>query len=201
MLKMNPDLQPKTLLIYLQRTYLNHQGDPIYPDSVERTLQRKVAKWLALNGKPKEIMFPQEHIPGVQALSDFTHFKKVRITISGEPFEHMFYQFRLVYSKWSYLKVIRSGETMQALSEGLQEALYTLGGAPREHRTDSLSAAFKNISIEVKKDLTKKYEDLCAYYNMIPTRNNKGKKHENASVESSHGHIKNGSVENNFSSR
>jgi len=191
MLKDNPDLQPKTLLIYLQRTYLDVHGEPIYTNAIERTLQRKVAKWLALNGKPKEIMFPQEHIPGEQGLSDFTHFVKANITICGEPFKHMFYHFRLVYSKWSYLKVIQSGESMQALSEGLQEALFALGGAPKEHRTDSLSAAFKNISIEAQKDLTAKYEELCSYYNMIPTRNNKGQKHENGSVESSHGHIKN----------
>lgn len=191
MLKDNPNLQPKTLLIYLQRTHFNNHGDPIYSNSIERTLQRKVAKWLALNGKPKELMFPQEHIPGEQALSDFTHFVKGNITICGNQFKHMFYHFRLVYSKWSYLKVIQSGESMQALSEGVQEALFALGGSPKEHRTDSLSAAFKNISVEVQKDLTTKYEDLCAYYNMVPTRNNKGQKHENGSVESSHGHIKN----------
>jgi len=191
MLFKNPSLQPKTLLIYLQRVHLDKEGNPIYNNSIERTLQRKVAKWLALNGRSKEIMFPQEHIPGEQALSDFTNFDGVKITIQGWPFKHMFYHFRLVYSKWSYLKVIRSGESMQALSEGLQEALFALGGVPKEHRTDSLSAAFKNISAETRKDLTVKYEELCSYYGMIPTRNNKGKKHENGSVESSHGHIKN----------
>lgn len=191
LLKDNPALQAKTLFLYLQRTYLNAQGEPLYISSIERTLQRKVAKWLALNGNAKEIIFPQEHIPGEQALSDFSHFDKADITIKGKVFKHMFYHFRLVYSKWSYLKVIQSGESMQALSEGMQEALFSLGGAPKEHRTDSLSAAFKNISAETKKDLTNRYEELCAYYNMIPSRNNKGRKHENGSVESSHGHIKN----------
>jgi len=190
MLRENANLQAKTLFIYLQRKYLDAEGEPIYTKSIERTLQRKVAKWLAINGKPKTVMFPQEHIPGQQSLSDFTHFDKV-ITIRGKLFKHMFYHFRLVYSKWSYLKVIQSGESMQALSEGLQEALFALGGAPNEHRTDSLSAAFKNLSIETKEDLTDKYEKLCAYYNMEPTRSNKGQKHENGSVESSHGHIKN----------
>jgi sugar-specific transcriptional regulator TrmB len=175
----------------LQRKYLSTEGKPIYRDSIERTLQRRVAKWKAINGKPKTVMFPQEHIPGQQGLSDFTRFDEVNITIQGELFKHMFYHFRLVYSKWSYLKVIQSGETMQALSEGLQEALFALGGVPQEHRTDSLSAAFKNLSIKTKKDLTNKYEELCCYYNMVPTRNNKGQKHENGSVESSHRHIKN----------
>jgi hypothetical protein len=191
MLKANPDLQPKSLFLYLQRTYTDSSGYPIYTSSVERSVQRKVAKWLALNGKSKEVMFPQEHIPGEQGLSDFTHFKNTSITIKGSPFKHMFYHFRLVYSKWSYLKVIRSGESMQALSEGLQEALFTLGGVPKEHRTDSLSAAFKNLSKEALDDQTTRYKELCEYYNMLPTRNNKGKGHENGSVESSHGHLKN----------
>lgn len=191
MLRNNPDLQPRTLLIYLQRTYLDDQGKPVYTHSVERTLQRKVARWLALNGKPKEIMFPQEHIPGQQALSDFSHLNDIDIVINGEKLKHMLYHFRLVYSKWSYIKIVQTGESMQALSEGLQEALFSLGGAPKEHRTDSLSAAFKNLSQDAKQDLTDKYEELCAYFNMTPTRNNKGVSHENGSVESSHGHIKN----------
>jgi hypothetical protein len=191
MLEKDPTLQSKTLLIYLQRKYLNDDKEPIYTNSVERSLQRKVARWLALNGAPKDVIFPQVHVPGVQALSDFTHFKNVNITINSEPFKHMFYHFRLVYSKWSYLKVIQSGESMQALSEGMQEALFSLGGSPQEHRTDSLSAAFKNISTIAQKDLTDNYERLCAYFNMKPTRNNKGVKHENGSVESAHGHLKN----------
>jgi hypothetical protein len=191
MLRANPNLQPKTLLIYLERTHRNAQGDPVYKRSIERTLQRHVAKWLALHGQPKEVMFPQTHMPGEQGLSDFTHFHQAQITIQGDPFKHMFYHFRLVYSKWDYLKVIQGGESMQALSEGLQEALFVLGGTPKEHRTDSLSAAFKNLSRHAKKDLTSRYEALCKYYNMIPTRNNKGRKHENGSVESAHGHLKN----------
>jgi hypothetical protein len=191
MLRAAPHLQAKTLFIHLQRTKVDEEGHPIYPGSVLRTVQRYVAKWQAINGKEKALMFPQEHIPGEQGLSDFTEFKGVTITLNGVPFPHRFYHFRLVYSKWSYLKVIQSGESMQALSEGLQEALQVLGGAPREHRTDSLSAAFKNLSKETISDLTLDYEDLCAHYGMTPSRNNKGEKHENGSVESSHGHVKN----------
>lgn len=191
MLQQSPDLQAKTLFIHLQRTHLDDNGFPIYSNSILRTLQRYVAKWQALNGKAKSIMFPQNHIPGEQGLSDFTEFSESVVSINGKPFKHKLYHFRLVYSKWSYLKVIQSGESMQALSEGLQEALYALGGAPREHRTDSLSAAFKNLSADAKEDLTEQYKALCAYYNMEPSRNNKGEKHENGSVESSHGHIKN----------
>ena len=191
MLEANPELQPKTLLIYLQRTYMNESGIPLYDDSILRTLQRRVAHWLAQNGKPKDVIFPQVHVPGQQSLSDFTHMDRSEILIRGISFKHMLYHFRLVYSKWSYAKVIQSGESFQALSEGLQEALFLLGGAPKEHRTDSLSAAFKNLTRAAKDDLTAQYHELCAYYGMEPTRNNKGVSHENGSVESSHGHLKN----------
>lgn len=191
LLEKNPALQPKTLFLYLERTHQDPTGNPIYKEGILRTLQRRVALWKALYGKEKEIMFPQEHLPGQQALSDFTHFDCRMITIQGMPFKHMFYHFRLVYSKWSYLKVIQTGESFQALSEGLQEALFHLGGSPQEHRTDSLSAAFKNLNQEAISDLTQQYEALCAYYQMQPSRNNKGKKHENGSVESTHGHLKN----------
>ena len=59
-----------------------------------------------------------------------------------------------------------------------------LGGCPSEHRTDSLSAAFKNTSKEAIDDITKKYHDFCEHYSMKPTRNNLGCKHENGSIES-----------------
>ena len=31
---------------------------------------------------------------------------------------------------------------------------------------------------------------LCAHYGMEPTRNNRGRAHENGSIESPHGHLK-----------
>lgn len=191
MLESNPDLQPKTMLIYLQRTYKDDQNNPLYDESILRTLQRRVAIWQARNGKERDVFFPQVHVPGIQSLSDFTHMDRSEIFINGVLLKHMLYHFRLVYSKWSYVKVIQTGESFQALSEGLQEALLTLGGCPQEHRTDSLSAAFKNLTDDEKQDMTKRYEELCAHYTMVPTRNNKGESHENGSVESSHGHLKN----------
>jgi hypothetical protein len=85
---------------------------------------------------------------------------------------------------------VLGGESFSALAEGLQAALWRLGGAPLEHRTDSLSAAFKNLSLEAQEDLTERYEALCRHYAMVATRNNRGRSHENGAVESPHGHIK-----------
>jgi len=88
------------------------------------------------------------------------------------------------------MRVILGGESFSALSEGLQEALWRLNGAPLEHRTDSLSAAYKNLSKEAQEDITKRYESMCVHYSMKPTRNNPGASHENGSIESPHGHLK-----------
>ena len=76
-----------------------------------------------------------------------------------------------------------------ALAEGLQTAL-GFGGAPEQHRSDSLSAAFCNLDRDAEADLTRRYEALCAHYGMTPTRNNAGLAHENGAIESAHGHLK-----------
>ena len=185
LLQKTPTLSAAILLEYLQDKYPNQ-----YPDKLMRTLQRKLKKWKAIHGPDKEIMFAQEHLPGILGLSDFTELKGIKITINGECLRHILYHFRLSYSGWSYVRVIQGGESFTALAESLQNALWRLGGSPKEHRTDSLSAAFKNLSQDAKEDLTKRYSALCSHYGITPTRNNHGCKHENGSIESSHRHMK-----------
>ena len=77
-----------------------------------------------------------------------------------------------------------------ALAGGLQDALWALGGVPKEHRTDSLSAAFRNLKREAGEDLTARYEALLDDYDMKGSRNNRGRAHENGSVDGPHGHLK-----------
>jgi hypothetical protein len=185
MLAESPELQAITLLEYLQSKYSNEYGD-----NVLRTIQRRVKEWRIHKGPAQEVMFLQTHQPGMLGLSDFTQLKQTTITIAGVKFEHLLYHFRLQYSKWSNIKVVIGGESFTALAEGLQNALQQLGGAPTEHRTDSLSAAFKNLSADEANDVTERYNALCQHYQMKPSRNNRGKGHENGSVESAHGHIK-----------
>ncbi|MEE8289669.1 MAG: IS21 family transposase [Nitrosomonadaceae bacterium] len=185
MLTVSPGLSGITLLEYLQDKY---PGE--HPDQLLRTLQRRVKQWRALAGPKKEVMFRQSRQPGQQGLSDFTQLKDIRITIQGIEYKHLLYHFRLAYSGWSYVKAIQGGESFTALAEGLQEALWRLGGAPLEHRTDSLSAAFCNCREDQREDLSQRYESLCQHYNLLPTRNNRGKGHENGAIESPHGHIK-----------
>jgi transposase InsO family protein len=89
------------------------------------------------------------------------------------------------------LSEVLGGESFVALAEGLQNALWALGGVPEQHRSDSLSAAFRNLDREAQEDLTRRYEELCAHYGMTPSRNNRGVAHENGSIESAHGQLKN----------
>ena len=42
-----------------------------------------------------------------------------------------------------------------------------LGGAPEEHRTDSLSAAFRNLQQDAAEDQTRRYDALMSHYGMI----------------------------------
>ncbi len=185
MLRRDPRLKAMTLFEYLQKHY------PGQYEQVLRTLQRRVRTWKALHGPSPEVMFELRHEPGMQGFSDFTELKGTPITIDGKPFEHLIYHYRLGYSGWQYAQIIQGGESFIALSEGLQNALAACGGVPKQHRTDSLSAAYRNMGGRGSKKLTQLYDELCTHYRMEPTRNNKGIAHENGSIEASHGHLKN----------
>ena len=157
---------------------------------VRRSLERRVARWRALNGPSRDVMFRQEHPPGRMGLSDFTDMGSLGVTIAGAPLLHRLYHFRLAFSGFAYAHVVLGGESFVALAEGLQNALWALGGVPEQHRSDSLSAAFRNLDHDAQDDLTQRYEELCAHYGMTPTRNNPGLAHENGAIESAHGHLK-----------
>jgi transposase InsO family protein len=181
---------PRIMAVTIFETLQEERGVDAVPDSVRRTLERRVADWQALNGSDKEVFFPQRHEPGAQGLSDFTVADSLGVTIAGEPLAHRLYHFRLACSGWEDAKVILRGESFTAISEGLQDALWKLGGVPVEHRTDSLSAAFKNLDRDAQADFTRRYDDLCRHYGMKATRNNPGVAHENGSIEASNGHLK-----------
>ena len=59
-----------------------------------------------------------------------------------------------------------------------------------EHRSDSLSAAFRNLASPDAEDLTRRFTTLVVHFGMVPTRNNPGVAHENGAIESRHGHFK-----------
>ena len=158
--------------------------------NVRRTLERRVNAWRALNGPEQDVIFRQDHEPGRLGLSDFTDASGLGITIAGQPLDHRLYHFRLAFSGFEHVHVVLGGESFVALAEGLQNGLWALGGVPKEHRSDSLSAAFRNLTADAQQDLTQRYQSLMRHYGMEPSRNNAGIAHENGSIESAHGHLK-----------
>src|SRR5215212_6761220 len=196
----NATKDPKFLSVFSQRRAPGLRPIAIFEEivrrhpqlgaGIRRTIERRIRAWRAIHGEEQEVIFRQTHEPGRVGLSDFTDMADLGITIAGVGLDHRLYHFRLAYSGFEHAHVVLGGESFVALAEGLQNALWSLGGAPREHRTDSLSAAFRNLDAPAEADLTRRYEALCAHYGMEPSRNNTGIAHENGFIESVHGHLK-----------
>lgn len=184
LLRSSPGIRPVAVYEELLRRH------PDLGTGIRRTLERRIRAWNAEHGPEQDVIFRQIHTPGKMGLSDFTAMGKLGVTVAGEPLDHRLYHFRLAYSGFQHAHVVLGGESYVALAEGLQNALWTLGGVPHEHRTDSLSAAFKNLDQSAQTDLTDRFDALCRHYGMTPTRNNKGIAHENGSIESPNGHLK-----------
>jgi hypothetical protein len=185
MLEKAPQLEPQTLLLHLEKSFPGREWF-----RRKRTLQRRVEEWRALHGPSREVMFLQEHRAGVLGISDFTLLKGEPITVAGQVLEHRLFHFRLPFSGWCHVEVIHGGESFVALAEALQNALVACGGVPAEHRTDSLSACFRNRDGSYAGDYTSRYRELCAHLGVIATRNNRGVAHENGAIEGPHRHWK-----------
>jgi len=177
-LEINPGLEAKTLFEDLQR---RHPGQ--FADAQLRTLQRRVKIWRALEGPPKEVFFPQQHHPGELCQSDFTYMGSLGVTIQGQPFDHLIYHFVLTYSNWETGTICFS-ESFESLSEGLQNALWELGGVPKTHRTDRLSAAVKKP--DNPEEFTQRYKALLNHYHLQGHKTQPASPHENGDVEQRH---------------
>lgn len=184
MLEAAPGLRPVAIFEELLRRH------PDLGAGVRRTLERRIRAWRALHGPEREVIFRQRHEPGRLGLSDFTDAAGLGVTVAGAPLAHRLYHFRLAFSGFEHVHAVLGGESFVALAAGLQNALWSLGGAPHEHRSDSLSAAFRNLDREAGADWTRRYEVLCGHYGMAATRNNRGLAHENGAIEGPHGHLK-----------
>ena len=184
MLQAAPGIRTIAVLEEIRRRH------PEIAANIRRTLERRIRGWRGLCGPERDVIFRQVHEPGHLGLSDFTDMSELCVMVAGAVLEHRLYHFRLAFSGFEHAHVVLGGESFVALAEGLQNALWGLGGVPREHRSDSLSAAFCNMDRNTQEDLTQRYQELMRHYGMTPTRNNLGVAHENGSIESSHGHLK-----------
>jgi hypothetical protein len=183
-LKAAPGIRAVAVLEEMRRRH------PDLNPNIHRTLERRIRAWRAVAGPERDVIFRQSHEPARLGSSDFTDTGGLGITVAGAALDHRLYHFRLAFSGFEHAEVVLGGESFVALAAGLQNALWALGGTPKEHRSDSLSAAFRNLAADAQEDLTLRYQALMAHYGMTPSRNNAGVAHENGSIESAHGHLK-----------
>ena len=133
--------------------------------------------------------FPQEHPPGREAQIDFTHCEELKVTIVGQPYRHLLFQLILSHSGWRYAEVA-AGETFLALQQGLQNALWTLGGVPQVVRSDNTSAATHEVKRSCGRGINDNYAGLLDHYGLRSTRINRGQSHENGVAEQAHYRLK-----------
>lgn len=177
-LELNAGLEARTLFDDLQFRYPGR-----FQDNQLRTLQRRVKLWRAVEGPAKEVFFSQEHKPGELGQSDFTSMNELGITIAGVSFEHLFYHFVLTYSNWEAITLCFS-ESFESLSFGIQNALWELGGVPRVHQTDRLTAAVNKV--DHPEEFTRDYAALLKHYGLEGRKGQAGKGNENGDVEQRH---------------
>jgi hypothetical protein len=182
MLEINPGLEAKTIFEDLQR-----RNPGRYADGQLRSLQRHIKVWRASEGPAKEVFFTQVHYPGQLGQSDFTNMNKLGITIGGRPFDHLIYHFVLTYSNWETGSICFS-ESFESLSQGLQNALWVLGGVPEMHRTDCLTTAVQKTGHP--DEFTLRYQDLLDHYRLKGCKTNPNSPHENGDVEQRHHRFK-----------
>jgi transposase len=169
-------LEGTTILAELQRRH----GEA-YGAGQLRTLQRRLHHWRALHGPAKEVMFEQVHPAGREGAFDFTDATELRVTIAGQVFAHLLFQFVLSFSKWRWVGLAFS-ETFEAVVRGLQDALWELGGVPSVFRSDNLSAATHHIP-GGGRELNRRFADVLTHYGARSTRIEPGKSNQNGVVE------------------
>ena len=182
LLEVNPGLEAKTLFEDLQRRYPG-----LFSDGQLRTLQRRVKRWRALAGPAKEVFFDQRHRPGELCQSDFTRMNDLAVSIQGRRFPHLLYHFVLPYSNWETGTICFS-ESFESLSEGLQNALWELGGVPGAHQTDRMSTAVHKTDHPEK--FTVRYQGLLNHYALQGRRIQAERPNENGDVEQRHYRLK-----------
>ena len=195
-LKDAPELEAKTLFEHLVEL---HPGR--YEEGQLRTLQRRLKRWRAQEGPPKEVFFSQQHRPGEAAQTDFTTGNKLEVTIRGEPFEHLLCNVVLPYSNWQWVTVCRS-ESLMSIRRGLQSALFRLGHVPEFHQTDNSTAATHGARAEdgsfvgwdegsrAGRRFNEHYLAVMRHFGLKPRTTGVGKKEQNGDVESLNGVLK-----------
>lgn len=169
--------------------YLQEERPGVFSDSMLRTFQRRVTDYRALQGPPKEVFFPQVHVPGEKAQLDFTRIASLGVTLQGQPLNRMLFECILCYSGRRHVAIVPS-ESYEALSLGVQGAFLSWGGVPAQLWHDHLSAAIHNLKGEDHYEISQRYKDLLGQYGTVPRFIEVAKPNQNGCVERGHGVLK-----------
>jgi hypothetical protein len=150
-----------------------------------RTFQRRVRDWRAQHGPDLEAYFEQTAVPGREGALDFTDAGDLGVTIQGDAFSHLLFEWVLSFSGWTYVALAAS-ETFEALVAGLQGAVWTLGAVPAVVRHDNLSAATHELKRSGGRQLTERFRGVLDHYGLRSSRIQPGEAHENGRVEQAH---------------
>jgi len=172
-------LEATTVLDELRRRH----GE-VYGPRQLRTMQRRMQQWRAEQGPGKEVMFEQVHPPGREGAFDFTDATELGVTIAGQVFAHLLFEFVLSFSKWRWVGLALS-ETFEALVRGLQDAFWELGGVPAVWRSDNLSAATHQIP-GGGRELNRRFAAVLEHYGASSTRIEPRQSHQNGVAEKAH---------------
>lgn len=176
-------LEATTVIAELQRRHRDEYG----PAQL-RTLQRRMQEWRAFHGPEKEVYFEQVPVAGREGAFDFTDATELGVTIVGQVFVHLLFEFVLTFSKWRWVGIAFS-ETFEALVAGLQGALWELGGVPAVWRSDNLSAATHQLP-GGGRELNSRFAAVLQHYGAKSTRIEPGESHQNGVVEKAHDLLK-----------
>lgn len=184
-----PELEAKTLF-----EWLCEEKGHVYQEGQLRTLQRKVSSWRVLH-QNRVVTLDQVRQPGEVLQTDGTCMNGRKITIAGQPFEHILIHSVLPYSNWEWGRVAQS-ESLLAIRIGLQSALLKLGYVPQAHQTDNTTAATHKLGIAGRakspqeRGFNEEYLQLLAHYGLEARTIHIGNPNENGDVESSNGSLK-----------
>lgn len=185
MLQAAPELEGKLLFEHLQGKYPGQ-----FSDKQLRTFQRRVKQWKCLHGPEKEICFEQRTIPGEVIQTDWTHMKKLGISIEGVPYPHLLCHSVLKHSNWEWATRCPS-ESVLSARNGIQAALLHLGKVPKIWQIDNSSAATHQLHRDGReRKFNEEFLGISEHFGMTPRTTNIACPNENGDVESLNGHLK-----------
>jgi transposase len=183
------ELEAKTIFEWLcERDGVKYQEGQL------RTLQRRVSNWRVLN-RSQMLTLDQVHQPGEVLQSDGTCMNELKVSLQGEPFEHILFHSVLPYSNWEWGRVVQS-ESLLSIRLGLQSTLIKLGHVPQAHQTDHTTAATHKLGAADRekspqdRGYNAEYLQLLTHYGLEARTIHVASPNENGDVESSNGGIK-----------